>query len=178
VTPAAVYRHFAGREDLIAEAARQGYEIFADLMMEYAYDEGQPSALAAFEATGRAYLAFAPQISRALQGDVRKRLSIAGPIRTWPMPPARAGVIWKGRGPAVGTSARRPPPAPRDVLGPYLGHEPRHGRAVSPAARPGSPAPIRPRTCWKPGSASTCAGWACCRPTARPMAPTARSGPG
>ncbi|MCR9126413.1 MAG: TetR/AcrR family transcriptional regulator [Rhodobacteraceae bacterium] len=58
VTPAAVYRHFEGREDLIAEAARQGYEIFADLM-EYAYQSGQPSALAAFEATGRAYLAFA-----------------------------------------------------------------------------------------------------------------------
>ncbi len=58
VTPAAVYRHFAGREDLIAEAARQGYEIFADLM-EYAYQSGQPSALASFEATGRAYLAFA-----------------------------------------------------------------------------------------------------------------------
>ena len=32
VTPAAVYRHFAGRDDLIAEAARQGYEIFADVM--------------------------------------------------------------------------------------------------------------------------------------------------
>ena len=58
VTPAAVYRHFEGREDLIAEAARQGYEIFADLM-EYAYDSGQPSDLASFEATGRAYLAFA-----------------------------------------------------------------------------------------------------------------------
>ena len=58
VTPAAVYRHFEGREDLIAEAAFQGYEIFADLM-EYAYQSGQPSALAAFEATGRAYLAFA-----------------------------------------------------------------------------------------------------------------------
>ncbi|SPF80444.1 TetR/AcrR family transcriptional regulator [Pseudoprimorskyibacter insulae] len=58
VTPAAVYRHFAGREDLIAEAARQGYEIFADVV-QYAYDKGQPSALAAFEATGRAYLAFA-----------------------------------------------------------------------------------------------------------------------
>ena len=58
VTPAAVYRHFEGRDDLIAEAARQGYEIFADLI-EYAYDSGQPSALAAFEATGRAYLAFA-----------------------------------------------------------------------------------------------------------------------
>lgn len=58
VTPAAVYRHFEGREDLIAEAARQGYEIFADLM-EHAYAKGQPSALASFEATGRAYLAFA-----------------------------------------------------------------------------------------------------------------------
>ncbi|OWU84836.1 TetR family transcriptional regulator [Oceanicola sp. 22II-s10i] len=58
VTPAAVYRHFEGREDLIAEAARQGYEIFADVI-EYAYAKGQPSALAAFEATGRAYLAFA-----------------------------------------------------------------------------------------------------------------------
>jgi AcrR family transcriptional regulator len=58
VTPAAVYRHFEGREDLIAEAARQGYEIFGDLV-EYAYETGQPSALASFEATGRAYLAFA-----------------------------------------------------------------------------------------------------------------------
>lgn len=58
VTPAAVYRHFEGREDLIAECAKQGFEIFADLM-EYAYETGQPSALASFEATGRAYLAFA-----------------------------------------------------------------------------------------------------------------------
>ncbi|HQU67546.1 MAG TPA: TetR/AcrR family transcriptional regulator [Albidovulum sp.] len=58
VTPAAVYRHFAGREDLIAEVARQGFEIFADLM-EHAYDGGKPTALVAFEATGRAYLAFA-----------------------------------------------------------------------------------------------------------------------
>ena len=58
VTPAAVYRHFAGRDDLMAEVARQGYDIFAALM-EYAFDEGRPSALAAFEATGRAYIAFA-----------------------------------------------------------------------------------------------------------------------
>ncbi|HKL04773.1 MAG TPA: TetR/AcrR family transcriptional regulator [Roseovarius sp.] len=60
VTPAAVYRHFAGRDDLIAEASRQGYAIFADLM-EAAFADGQPSALASFEATGRAYLAFARQ---------------------------------------------------------------------------------------------------------------------
>lgn len=58
VTPAAVYRHFEGREDLIAEAALQGYAIFA-AAMEDAYADGKPSDLAAFEATGRAYLAFA-----------------------------------------------------------------------------------------------------------------------
>lgn len=58
VTPAAVYRHFEGRDDLIAEAALQGYEIFAALL-EFAFDDGQPSALTAFEAVGRAYLAFA-----------------------------------------------------------------------------------------------------------------------
>ena len=58
VTPAAVYRHFEGREQLIIECALQGHEIFGDLM-DFAYKDGQPSALAAFEATGRAYLAFA-----------------------------------------------------------------------------------------------------------------------
>ena len=42
----------------LSEAARQGYEIFADLL-EHAYAKGQPSALLALEATGRAYLAFA-----------------------------------------------------------------------------------------------------------------------
>lgn len=58
VTPAAVYRHFDGRESLIAECALQGHRIFGDLM-EHAYAGGHPSALKAFEATGRAYLAFA-----------------------------------------------------------------------------------------------------------------------
>jgi AcrR family transcriptional regulator len=58
VTPAAVYRHFTGRDQLLAEVARQGYDIFAALMA-FAYNDGKPTALAAFESTGRAYLAFA-----------------------------------------------------------------------------------------------------------------------
>jgi AcrR family transcriptional regulator len=58
VTPAAVYRHFKGREELLAECALQGHRIFGDLM-EHAYANGHPTALKAFEATGRAYLAFA-----------------------------------------------------------------------------------------------------------------------
>ncbi len=58
VSAAAPYRHFKGREDLIEEAATQGFEMFADLM-EHAYDRNKGSALESFEATGRAYLAFA-----------------------------------------------------------------------------------------------------------------------
>lgn len=57
VTPAAVYRHFDGREDLIAGAALEGYRIFGDLM-EYATSKNR-GGLQAFESTGRAYLAFA-----------------------------------------------------------------------------------------------------------------------
>jgi AcrR family transcriptional regulator len=58
VSAAAPYRHFSGREELIVELARQGFELFADLL-EFAYKDGQPSPLAAFESVGRAYLAFA-----------------------------------------------------------------------------------------------------------------------
>jgi AcrR family transcriptional regulator len=58
VSAAAPYRHFTGRDELIAEIATQGFELFADVL-EYAFDEGRPSPLVAFEAVGRAYLAFA-----------------------------------------------------------------------------------------------------------------------
>jgi AcrR family transcriptional regulator len=58
VSAAAPYRHFKGREDIIAEVAKQGFAMFADLL-EYAYGKGGGSAVASLEATGRAYLAFA-----------------------------------------------------------------------------------------------------------------------
>lgn len=58
VSAAAPYRHFEGREALIAEVALQGFDIFADLM-EFAYSKGGGTALGAFEATGRAYQRFA-----------------------------------------------------------------------------------------------------------------------
>jgi AcrR family transcriptional regulator len=58
VSGAAPYRHYKGREDLLEEVARQGFEIFAGLL-EHAYDGGRPSPIAAMEAVGRAYLAFA-----------------------------------------------------------------------------------------------------------------------
>ncbi|MBQ0748729.1 MAG: TetR/AcrR family transcriptional regulator [Roseovarius sp.] len=58
VSTAAPYRHFSGREALIAEAARQGFEIFVT-RIEAAFDAGRPDPLAAFMAIARSYLAFA-----------------------------------------------------------------------------------------------------------------------
>jgi AcrR family transcriptional regulator len=105
VTPAAVYRHFAGRDELIAEGARQGYEIFAALM-EFAYNEGKPSALAAFEATGRAYLAFARKYPGHYQAMFESGLSMAAH-------PELATVAAKARGvmerAAVRLSQQLPP---------------------------------------------------------------------
>jgi AcrR family transcriptional regulator len=75
VTPAAVYRHFTGRDELMAEVARQGYDIFAALM-EFAYNGGKPTALAAFEATGRAYLAFARKYPGHYQAMFESGLSM------------------------------------------------------------------------------------------------------
>ncbi len=75
VTPAAVYRHFAGRDDLIAECALQGFGMFADLM-EHAYAGGKPSALTAFEATGRAYLAFARRFPGHYQAMFESGISL------------------------------------------------------------------------------------------------------
>ncbi|MGG7567593.1 TetR/AcrR family transcriptional regulator [Rhodovulum sp. DZ06] len=58
VSAAAPYRHFPSREALIAECARRGFALFADLL-ETAWNGGEPSPLTAFERVGRAYLAFA-----------------------------------------------------------------------------------------------------------------------
>jgi AcrR family transcriptional regulator len=62
VSPAAPYRHFRDRDDLLAETARLGFERFA-ARLEAAWAGGRPDPLAAFEALGRAYLAFAREES-------------------------------------------------------------------------------------------------------------------
>ena len=112
VTPAAVYRHFAGRDELIAEAARQGYEIFAALM-DFAYDNGQPSALAAFEATGRAYLAFARKYPGHYQAMFESGLSInSNPELA--LVAARASAVLEKAATALSANIapeKRPPPA-------------------------------------------------------------------
>ena len=58
VSPGAPYRHFRDAEALLAEVALRGFERFAAALAE-AWDRGRPNPLRAFEALGRAYLAFA-----------------------------------------------------------------------------------------------------------------------
>ncbi len=58
VSPAAPYRHFRDRDALMAEVARQGFERFGSYLTN-AWSGGAPDPITAFEALGRAYLAFA-----------------------------------------------------------------------------------------------------------------------
>src|SRR6187397_2010706 len=58
VSPAAPYRHFRDRDDLLADVARRGFEQFADALTK-AWDDGRPDPMTAFERMGRAYLSFA-----------------------------------------------------------------------------------------------------------------------
>ncbi len=58
VSPAAPYRHFRDRDELLADVARRGFDEFA-VALERAWDGGKPAPFAAFERLGRAYLAFA-----------------------------------------------------------------------------------------------------------------------
>jgi AcrR family transcriptional regulator len=58
VSPAAPYRHFRDRDELLADVARRGFEQFA-AALERAWDGGKPEPLAAFERLGKAYLEFA-----------------------------------------------------------------------------------------------------------------------
>lgn len=58
VSAAAPYRHFRDREALIADVARRGFELF-EQRLDKAWDDGRPEPFTAFEAVGRAYLAFA-----------------------------------------------------------------------------------------------------------------------
>ncbi len=58
VSPAAPYRHFRDRDELLADVAKRGFDTFADALNS-AWDEGRPDPARAFERLGHAYLAFA-----------------------------------------------------------------------------------------------------------------------
>ncbi|OQW60903.1 MAG: TetR family transcriptional regulator [Proteobacteria bacterium SG_bin9] len=58
VSPAAPYRHFRDRDELLASIAQRGFEQF-EATLNAAWDEGRPDTPTAFGRLGPAYLAFA-----------------------------------------------------------------------------------------------------------------------
>jgi AcrR family transcriptional regulator len=58
VSPAAPYRHFRDRDELLSSIAQRGFEQF-ELALSQAWDDGRPETVTAFERVGKAYLAFA-----------------------------------------------------------------------------------------------------------------------
>lgn len=58
VSPAAPYRHFRDRNEIIAALAVEGFEHFA-VVLEEAWQQGRPDAVTAFMRVGGAYLKFA-----------------------------------------------------------------------------------------------------------------------
>src|ERR1700750_466588 len=58
VSPAAPYRHFRDRDELLASVALRGFGQF-ETALTPAWDNCRPHSFTAFEPLGRAYLAFA-----------------------------------------------------------------------------------------------------------------------
>src|SRR6266446_2593921 len=58
VSPAAPYRHFRDRDELLASVALRGFQQFEGALAR-AWNEGRPDPSTAFENVGKAYLQFA-----------------------------------------------------------------------------------------------------------------------
>ena len=58
VSPAAPYRHFRDRDELLIDVARRGFDQFESALAR-AWDDGRPDAFAALDRMGKAYLQFA-----------------------------------------------------------------------------------------------------------------------
>src|SRR6478672_1850052 len=58
VSPAAPYRHFRDRDELLVDVARRGFDQFEGTLAR-AWDDGRPNAFTAFDRLGKAYLHFA-----------------------------------------------------------------------------------------------------------------------
>jgi AcrR family transcriptional regulator len=61
VSPAAPYRHFRDRDELLADVARRGFEQFSEALAK-AWDEGRPDVMSAFDRLGKSYLDFAKRL--------------------------------------------------------------------------------------------------------------------
>src|ERR1700758_4806511 len=85
VSPAAPYRHFRDRDELLSNIAERGFEQFESALSE-AWNDGRPDTVTAFERVGKAYLAFAREkpafysamFESGLAADISPGLQAAG----------------------------------------------------------------------------------------------------
>ena len=85
VSPAAPYRHFRDRDELLSSIALRGFEQF-EAALNAAWDDGRPDTVTAFERVGKAYLAFAREepasysamFESGLPADANPALAAAG----------------------------------------------------------------------------------------------------
>lgn len=105
VSPAAPYRHFKGRDDLIEEVARQGFVDFA-ARLEKAFDGGRPRVLSAFLRMGQAYLDFARERPGYYMAMFESGISIAGNAELAQASERAQGMLLRA---AEGLASRLPP---------------------------------------------------------------------
>src|SRR6201985_3267061 len=75
VSPAAPYRHFRDRDELLSSTAQRGFEQ-CEAVLNAAWDDGRPDTVTAFERVGKAYLAFAREEPAFYSAMVESGLSV------------------------------------------------------------------------------------------------------
>src|SRR6201992_3362433 len=75
VSPAAPYRHFRDRDELLSSIAQRGFEQF-EAALTAAWDDGRPDTVTAFERVGKAYSAFWGGGAGALSASSAPRPSV------------------------------------------------------------------------------------------------------
>jgi len=133
VSPAAPYRHFRDRDELMASVALRGFEQF-EAALAAAWGDGRPDAFAALERLGKAYLEFA----RAQPAYYSAMFEAGVPL---------------GADPALRDASERAFSVLRAAADKLCAAAPAAGRppalmgaATPPAAR----RPSRRRNCWRP----------------------------
>ena len=119
VSPAAPYRHFRDRDELMAQVALRGFEQF-EAALARAWDDGRPDAFAALDRLGRAYLEFARNQPALYSAMFEAGIPIgADPALARRERPRLRGVARRGRKDLRRHAVRRPT-AGADGRAPYL----------------------------------------------------------
>lgn len=143
VSAAAPYRHFSGRDELLEEVARQGFEEFAG-RLETAFDRGRPSPLSAFLRMGQEYLSFAAERRGYYIAMFESGISITGNAGLTQAADRARGVLVEG---SEALFRRLPPDRPRPPAGIVADHiwAMSHGVVeLFGRGKPGGRSPIQP----------------------------------